>query len=754
MAFTVSQRCRFPNDLEFAAKQLDVELTKRVQANQALLKDAESAIVGLDAVFDEGTAILDSFFTLNDASPSQRPSSEQDNLTSPDNAVTVDGQPSSSYDTSSSLKNTEDVANTYGLLPDKSTEEQDEKFITNAGIILFDNTVYLFGSQSDTPIHYENIKLLRRLYFTVDANLKKTKEILDTSTKTVFIHNQLYLKTVPSKTYDTPYSVEEIKELLNIDYITPEDVAVASDNSSIVLLKFFISMDKSVAEVLRVTRIPAEEIVTNVFHFESVDNSTAAIARYVYLGYTGIELGAILAGEDLVTSSPVTITDNIEKSKVDANKLIQYIDFLKPKYDTLSTTFKDDALTQIRTGITDLIKTHKRTMSLYLFQVSTIQQKDIITELKKKHTDEKIDYLLKKRPDCIDLWFGPPDEKVLTTLKRTMDSAPTGSTFISNKAVNAKATSPISQNELVKMYADLYDAMRMANEPDLTLPQLDEIRKYLSNFLARNPEAAAGTEEILQGQPSAETPSGILMERMDAAKTLDLEQKKKDVTDAFQDLYDTYPKSIAGPLADIINKIADLFEKVVKVINKLVQQAQNTLLAMKKRLDSFMSKFLSLTGNASFSNSLLKCAVNWDIGLSVDILDRLFDFFFKAMGQILAFLSKLKKWISDILEKLLCYATDLLNNILGQVSLALPSACKIPRFYLGANLDAALTRLKNVSTAQTFVFDSCSKDIAKLRIAVRASTDKLFQFKESSNCASTASSNFMNAAMLNVGVGI
>jgi hypothetical protein len=124
------------------------------------------------------------------------------------------------------------------------------------------------------------------------------------------------------------------------------------------------------------------------------------------------------------------------------------------------------------------------------------------------------------------------------------------------------------------------------------------------------------------------------------------------------------------------------------------------------------------------------------------------------MGQILAFLAKLKKWISDILEKILCFAVDLLNNILGQVSLALPSACKIPRFSLGANLDAALTRLKNLSTAQMFVLENSTKDIAKLRIAVRSSPDKLFQFKESSNCASTASSNFMNASMLNIGVTV
>lgn len=755
MALSVTHKCRFPNDLDFATKQLEAELANRVLANQELLKQVEDTTVGLDALMDEGTAILDSFFTKNDAPQTQRPQSEQANLISPDNAPTVDGQPSSSYDTSSSLRSTEDVADVYGLLPDNSTEEQDEKFITNAGIILFDTVGYLSGEQSGNPTYYSNIKNLRRLYFSLGTNLTKTWEILEKNTKPTIVLDKLDIRLIPRKSYNVAYTLDEIKKLLNLDYLTSNDVVVTHYFDSIVLLKTFLSVDKSKAEVLRTSSVAKEEIISNVFHFGSVDNSTAAISRYAFLGYTGAELGAILAGQDLAQSNLAAITSSLDSTRTYASKLVSYIDLVEAKFVTLSPTYIKSAFKQIKQDLGNLLVEHKKTISLSLFQVSVILQKDIRGSLALKHVDEKVEYLLRRRTDVNDLWFDAPDDEFLKNLRKVMDAAPVGSTSISNKAINNAVVGPISQKELLLMYADLYDALVVASAPSGGVPELALIRQYLTNILARNPETKAQPDPvILQGQPSAATPAGILTDRMDVPKTMNMDEKKKAVKDSFKELADMYPAGIAGPLSEIIDKITGLFEKAMKFINKLIAQAQKTIMKLKKRLDSFISKYLSLTGNASFSNSLLKCAINWDIGLSTDIIDRLFSFFFKIMAQILAFLSALKKWIYDLLQKILCLPVDLLNNFLGQVQVSLPSACKIPRFDLGKKLNTSMSNLKKVSTAQTFVLNSFGKDIAKLRIEVRAAGDKIGQFKSDSGCASSAGSNFMNASMLNVGVGV
>jgi hypothetical protein len=754
MALSVTHKCRFPNDLDFATKQLDAELASRILANQLLLKEAEDSTSDIDTLLDEGNEILNSFFTKNDAPASQRPTSEKANLASTGSA-TVDNQPSSSYETSSDLKSTDDVADTFGLLPDNSTEEQEEKFITNTGLVLFNNVAYLPGKQSGNSTYYDNIKILRRLYFALDTKLDKTKEILNNYSETVFVNDKLNFRVLPPKKYQTAYTIDEIKTLLSLDYLTENDVVTTHDYHSIVLLKTLLAVNKSKAEILRTSGIPEEELVSNIFHMGSIDNSTKAISKYNFFGYNGDEVGAILAGQDMVYSNISVITGSIESSRVLVNKLIAYIDFFKSKYASLSTSYRRESSAYIKANLYEVLKVHKKTISSFFFQVSTILQKDIITQLNKKHTDDKVEYLLRKRLDVDDLWFDPPDDDFLRALRRSMDATPVGSTYISNKAINSTKTYPISQKELLWMYADIYDALSVTENSNLTVNDLGDIRQYLSNFLARQPETSADANlNILQGQPSAATGAGILTERMDTLTTMNFEDKKQAVKDSYSDLLGFYPPQIAGPLSEIIDKVVTLFEKALRAINRLIAQAQKLLLKLKKRLDSFISKYLSLIGNASFSNSLLKCAINWDIGVSTDILDRLFDFFFRFMGKVLAFLASLKKWISDLFEKILCLPVDLLNNFLGQVQVSLPSACKIPRFDLGKQLSTSLNGLKNVSTAENFVLRSFSKDIAKLRVEVRASSDKLTQFKTSSSCSSSASSNFMNASMLNVGISV
>lgn len=761
MDFNVTHKCRFPYDLIFAAKQLDAELANRLLANQQLLKDAEDSTPGLDTLLDEGNAILESFFTKNDASPEQRPTSEQSKLVSPDGSPTVDNKPSSSYDTSSSLKSTQDVVDTFGLLPDKSTEEQDEKFLTNAGIILFNNVVYLPGKQSGNPLYYDNIKILRRLYFSLDSNLAKTRDILKNNTKTTFVNTKLVLKVIPPKKPNVAYTVEELRTLLKLDYLTVDDFVVTPSFQCIVLLKTFLALDKQKAETLKNTGIASEELIGNVFHITDIDNSSSAIARYAYLGYKDEELSSILAGEDLVNNDPSTITTNIDNTKALVNKWISYIDFVVGRYRSFTPSNLRNSFNLLKTAITDITKKHKRSMTLNLFQVSTIRQKDIIDLLSSKHSDEKIEYLLQKRLDIDDIWFNPPDDELMNALKRSMDSAPPGSTYMSNKAINNIKISKISQKELLYMYSYLYVADDIIQNTRLNKKDFLSIRQQLVNFLARDPYSQSSLQQInpyagtvLQGQPSAATPAGILTERMDVMKTLNFEEKKQAVKDSFQELFGIYPPEIAGPLSEIIDIVTSLFEKVLKAINLLVEQAKKLLLALKKRLDAFISKYLTLTGNASFEKSILKCAINWDIGLSTDILDRLFDFFFRFISQVLEFLAKLKKWIADLITKLLCFPVDILNNFLGKVQVSLPVACKIPRFSLGKQLETSLNNLKNVSTTQNFILQTFGRDIAKLRVNVSASTDKLQQFKASSNCSSAAGSNFMNASMLNVGVGI
>jgi hypothetical protein len=109
----VTSKCKFPHDLNNAIKLLEEDIGARLIANQELLKDAESSIEGLDTLLDEGNALLDELLSKNGAGTA----------------------------TSSDIVTSADVATQYGLLPDNSTTEEDEKFVANADIILFDKVV-------------------------------------------------------------------------------------------------------------------------------------------------------------------------------------------------------------------------------------------------------------------------------------------------------------------------------------------------------------------------------------------------------------------------------------------------------------------------------------------------------------------------------------------------------------------------------------------------------------------------------------
>jgi len=115
MTENVFKKCKFPNDLLFAAKKLESELAVRIESNQNLFQEAQTASEGMNALLQEGFEILEEFFTKS----------------------------------GSSLKSTDDVAETYGLLPNNSTTDQDEQFVTNAGINLFDEVGYIPGQNFD-----------------------------------------------------------------------------------------------------------------------------------------------------------------------------------------------------------------------------------------------------------------------------------------------------------------------------------------------------------------------------------------------------------------------------------------------------------------------------------------------------------------------------------------------------------------------------------------------------------------------------
>lgn len=739
----VTSKCKFPHDLNFAIKLLEDEIGARLLANQQLLKAAEDAMYGilgtggagtLGSALDQGNAILDELLANNGA-----------------------GTPTSSGITSGA-----DVAKQYGLLPDNATDEDQEKFLANAGINLVDGVVYMSGDTSTNPTDIYNIENLRRLYFAVGKDLAKTEELISTSTKTIIVHDKLDLKILPPKKGRGPYDLYSLKELQEQfgNQITEDDFEYTADHRTVVLLTSFLAIDKMKTETMHDSGVSSDQFISNIFHLNGVDSSPSAVSRYMNMQYVGQELSAILAGDDRINIDFLNLISYTEELQADVGRIIPKIDRLEQifanhpenkNYDWFWTALD---FYEVQQEVTKSVKKHEGLISATLFKVSTELQPDIITKLRSKHTDDKIKYMLESRPDILGIYFEPPDDLLMGHIAEKTSAALPGTTYISNQAVNKKTPSKMDKKVLLKMYCDLLDAETYLETR--TKNALSSARDSLWHYMGLKPLYTIDyrNKEIIQGQPSAASPSSILTPKLDVGKTMDIEKRKENVYGTFKDLNDMYGKDISEPLTEIIMSIVKLFDMVFKAIDRLIEQAEKTLFALKNKLDAWLSKHLSLIGGGDFNSSLLKCAINWDISLSTDVLDRLFAFVMQIIGKVIEIISKLKSWISDILTKLLCYPVNILNSLIGKVSVALPSACRLPKFDLPDNMTVALNALMNCSTVKGIVLQSFSKDLAKLKMSVSAAPDRLGQFRNSALCESSATSNFMNAATLNVGIGI
>ena len=738
----VTNRCLFPHDLNFAIQQLDTDLGNRLLANQQLMQDAVSSISGMDTLIDEGNVILDSLLLNNGAGTS----------------------------TASSLTSSAAVATEYGLLPDNPTTKQQEQFLFNANIILFDGVCYMPGTTSSSITNagkvadVENIEALRRLYFALGNDLDKTQTIIKTSTKTILVNNKMDIRILPSKGSTNgiaqTYTLTDVISMLQLNQLTDQDIAYTADGRTLVLTKSFLAIDQPSLIVMANSKVPSYQFLTNVFHLNGVDNSNAAISRYTDFGYTGSELNSILSGDDYVQDNGTSIDSTIATLKANASNIISILKFVQQRLSVsawrtkLASSDLTEFYTQIDLALQKLIQDHQSLLTEILFLVSDYIESDIIDNLRAVHTDAKIKYLLEQRQEIKGLAFNPSDDDFLKYVDSALNATSPNSTAISNQYINNQQAGIYSQQTLLNMYAKLIDA-QTSNTGTQTLASIATTIQALTDYIGLNPvNSATITLSIFQGQPSTATTSTILISELDVAKTMNFNQRINNVSKAYPDLYDIYPRSIAEPLIEVINAVTQLFEKVCAGIDTIIKQANNTLLRLKKRMDSWLSKHTSLTGGGSFNSSLLKCAVNWDIGISTDILDQLFSFLMKFVAQALAIITKIHSWVSHMLTNLVCMPANILNSFLGKLQVSLPSACRLPKFDLGPKLNTALKNLGNVCQLKTSILASFGTDLAKVKMIVTAAPDRLSQLKNSSVCDSPATSNFMNSSILNVNIGV
>jgi len=713
MAIPSSHACIYPQDLEAASLALDQELGDRFAENLALLEAITTDAGAISAGLDEGQNILGLLLANGDGS--------------------------------SSLKTTDDIAEQFFLQKDEQTTLEDEQYMYGFGIPLVDGVIYGISDEG-------NIEALRRLYLCSGRSIATVATHLNNQRPVVF-HDKITIVKVPPKNKDTAYSLDEIKKVLGISYISKQDIATTSDLATLVITRDFLAVNQSLAQTQNQFSIVFEQIITDVFHFITIDNSSTSIQKYQNQGYSGDYLTAILSGTDYKDLSTDALRSDIVTNQNNAGKIISKIDFITARLAGLDAASRSATKEGLISNISALQTAHQRTIADSLFKVTTIPSATTLTDLQARHSDAIIVSIIEQRPEVESLNLEPTDAEIIKILNKAINSAPPGSTVGSNKSLNSSSTSSNITNSLLVMSSYLENAKTALNSNSgLFKEYLDDARAELVKYsgVDTSGTVATGDGQPLQGQPSLGSPSGLLTEHFDPGKTFKIDQREQDVYGSFNSLYELYPDSIAAPLSRIIDMITKKFMMACKATDLLIDQAKNVIFPLKKRLDAFMSQFLSLTGSGSFSSSLLKCAINFDIGLSTSLLDDLLALLENIGAFISNFLGKIATWLANLLEKLVCIPVNLINAFLGDVEIKLPSACQIPRVSLGVKLSDSIRALRDACDSKYSVMRVFNKDLIKYRLIVESAPNKIRRFNDGALCNSSQVGNFYNAAMLNL----
>lgn len=721
MAYIPIQSCAFPNDLEAAAKQLLQEVGDQTIAALQTIKDTEAAGVGIGELLDQGCLTLSQIMA-------------QANNTSV-------------------LKVCDDVSTNFGLEYGQATVQQDEEFLFRLGIILFDGVFYVDGSFSNVTGDINNIEILRRLYFSLGKDLDAVSAVLAEKRYQLMLQTPEFFR-LPARTL--PYTDAEVRTLLSRPFLTANQIARKPDNSVVVYTQKFLLRNTSKNDVSARFGLNSSSLTGYSFNYLAVDNSLGGINKYLNLGLSSAEITSTLGEEDLDLSAPEAISSEIVTAKNIGNQIASSLTFILDRYDSLTDANRTEILNRTKLQISDLQTQHINVLARSQFKVATILQTDTLTRLRTKHTDEKIKYLLENRQEIVGIYFDAPDDLILKILNNTLLNS--GPTAVPNAFLNATPpTQTYDFRVLMQMQVYVEEATREL-EAGAFRSNLENSRANIFSYLAALPDQAAAStsDTIFGGAVCFSGPSGALLRNMDFNRSFDIKVRLGFIDDAISKLTGLFTDLIAKPLSLIILFLVAIINAINAALDRIIEMAQAVILPLKQKVDAFMSQYMSLIGSGSFDSSLLKCAVNYDIGLSTSLFDDLLALIEQLVTQLRNFLNGLAKLLADLLEKLICIPFNLLNQFLGQAeeAIGLPtSICSFPRVNLGSDLEDALTKLRNAIQIRSVVLGAFSSDLVKFRAIVNGAPNKLNAFRESSICNSNGTRNFFNASILNLGGG-
>ena len=682
----------------------------------ALIDDAELDVPDIDELLDVGNDLL------------------QDLL----NAGNADSE----------LKVIDDLSATFGI-DGNGTQKEDEEYLRNVmGLILINGVIFKEGEISP---NIDNIEVLRRVYQGASRDLAEVERIYQSQINNSFVFETIIQTLEPTELGKNP-TLEEIRRRLGVPWVVESQVVYTEKNQAIVAYRKSVAENEPLQTVSNRTNVPLERLTSTIVHYKEILSTTASINYWVALGYKD-EISFILDGVDPVDANPLPITNSLQVLKDLASAIITDIEFVLSRIDKLGQDEIEKLRGRLQIKLNQLELLLIDAINTILFKVSVMQEEDTLTQLRNKLSDEDIVYMLDERPDVLGIDLDASIEE-LNAIASQSKSIRAGDITASSKFLNRTVD---SRSEVLPALLNMFSLVQQAKEQTSTMTRedLEKAKNTLIELIGVDPTAQPEQGNPVRGFPGMATPSAIMAQRVDIDRSFEINLKFGALDDALAKFNELFSKFITGPITALVKMISNLFKAAHTLIDNLINKIKNKILPLKRKLDGFMAKYLSLIGQGVFNNSLLKCAVNFNIGLSTNILDQLLKMI-EDLGKLAQnLITKFQKIIAAMIEKILCVPIQMVDKLIAQGESYLPSFCKITiPFGLGEDLEKALLDLRNACSFKQVNFTGFSGDLVSYRAIVTTANNRLNQFNKSSFCQSDLVDNAFNTTLVNIQGGI
>lgn len=642
----------------------------------------------------------------------------------------------------SSVKDINTLPDLFGI-DTPNTQEDDEKRVFDSTDLVLSNGLFLKKAPTDSA-YVNNIEILRRIYFAVGRDLELANNEYLNKTDNAYRYS-LEVKKAKPLIPNKPLTIDKIRKIFNDNSIAKNDYITMYDYSVLLVKRIpLLASNINVSELSVRYGTTAETSTSSIIHKTTPKNTTTAINRWVDLGYT-TELPDILDGID--PALDFNIIDPIFNALQAKNsRLINDINFYLSRLDTVNSS---DVSTSIGRTINEMDILSKNLDSIFQFEVSEIQEFDTLTKLRDKLTDEEIHYLLvtQKYVKSVDLTISESD--LMTVIQQaTSESAGESSTSTSvmNKSSDLKSINYSTLLYILSDVQDIKDYLKLGiNKENLT--------KMLDTALILGGRKFTTTEapqQTLSGFPSYTSASAIVNQRMNLEKNFKLTLSFGALDKVLAEISAMYDKYVGKTISALFKIITNLVQKAIRMVNQLRDRLLATIMPLKRKLDAFISKYLTLIGKGDFGSSVLKCAVNFNLGLNTDIfayLQNLIDQLIGILNNLIAILVGL---LVKAIEKIICPVITMVDQLIGQANSYLPSFCSFNSpLLLPADAVKALNDLRRIASMQSKLVGSYSGDLIRAKAVVTTANDRLSKFIDQAGCLNKTASTMMSSTLIN-----